>query len=66
MRDAATTLSALLLAIANGADPEAEQARVEQAGWRRKVAAVDGYDRTAVTDLAERIDRRVRELEGTP
>lgn len=63
MRDAATALSALLLAIANANGPDADQARVEQAEWRSEVAAVDGYNRSAVVDLAERIDRRIRELE---
>ncbi|MGX5769751.1 hypothetical protein ACWKWN_03255 [Microbacterium trichothecenolyticum] len=65
MRDAATTLSALLLTIANANGPDAEQARVEQGEWRREVAAVDGYDRAAVTDLAERMAQRIRELEGS-
>ncbi|MDQ7876579.1 hypothetical protein Q9R08_01175 [Microbacterium sp. QXD-8] len=65
VRDAATTLSALLLTIANDGGAVVEPARVELADWRREVAAVDGYDRAAVTDLAERIDRRIRELEGS-
>lgn len=63
MRHDATTLIALLIGVARAGGEEAEQARVELAGWRREVETVDGFERAAVTALAERIDIRVRELE---
>ncbi|KJL45005.1 hypothetical protein [Microbacterium trichothecenolyticum] len=63
MRHNATTLTALLVAVARAGDYEAEPARVELAGWRREVGAVDGFDRAAVAALTERIDLRIRELE---
>ncbi|MBW9108978.1 hypothetical protein JNB63_07330 [Microbacterium trichothecenolyticum] len=64
MRHNATALTALLIAIARAGGDEAEQARVELAEWRREVEMVDGFDRAGVIALADRIDRRIRELEG--
>lgn len=64
MRHNATTLTALLIAVAHARGDEAEQPQVELAEWRREVETVDGFDRAAVTALADRIDRRIRELEG--
>ena len=64
MRQNATTLTALLIGVARAGGDEAEQPQVEMAEWRREVETVDGFDRAAVTALGDRIDRRIRELEG--
>ena len=64
MRHNATTLTALLIGVAHAGGDEAEQAPVELTEWRREVETVDGFDRAGVIELADRIDRRIRELEG--
>ena len=64
MRHNATTLTALLIGIARTGGDEAEQARIELARWRREVETMDGFDRAAVTAVAERIALRIREVEG--
>ncbi|MGN6221406.1 MAG: hypothetical protein ACTHNQ_18055 [Microbacterium sp.] len=63
MRTAATRLTAALLSHARRTDHAAERARDELIRLREDVAAVDGYDRTAVIALKDRIQARLRELE---
>jgi hypothetical protein len=62
MRDASTTLTALLLARTPQQEPGTALADVM--ALRCEVLEVDGYDRAAVTELAARIDRRIAELAG--
>ena len=63
MREAATTLTALLVNAARSAlDPQT--ARGELAQLRRDVLAVDAYDRAAVAALASRVNVRIRQLSG--
>ena len=65
-RDAATTLTALLLQVARRDASQYGSAGVEIAHLRRDVVAVDGYDRAAVAELARHIAIRVAELSGEP
>ena len=62
MRDAATILIGQLTAAVRSGGADAATARTELAALRREISGVDAYDRAAVTALADRIDRRVREL----
>ena len=63
MRAAATRLTAVLVARARDSGSSAPRAREELSRLRSEVADVDGYDRTAVVELAGRIEARLRELE---
>ncbi|WP_341994735.1 hypothetical protein MRBLWH7_002396 [Microbacterium sp. LWH7-1.2] len=66
MRDAATFLIGQLAATGRSGSVDADAARAELTALRREVSSVDAYDRVAVSALAERIGRRVRQLAGEP
>ncbi|WP_344780370.1 hypothetical protein [Microbacterium kribbense] len=60
LRAAATSLTALLL----GSALPHDVARAEVIQLRRDLLAVDGFDRTAVDELAGRVSERIRDLAG--
>ncbi|MBW9121887.1 hypothetical protein JNB63_17455 [Microbacterium trichothecenolyticum] len=64
MREAAVTAFAELHAATQTDGPGTDAARQELVELRRDVLAVDAYDRTAVADLARRIDEVLQRLEG--
>ena len=64
MREAAVTAFAELHAATQTDAPDADAARQELVELRRDVVTVDAYDRTAVADLARRIDEVLQRLEG--
>lgn len=66
MRTAATRLTAALLSRARRTERAAERARDDLTRLLQDVAAVDGYDRTAVIALTGRIEARLRDLEDRP
>lgn len=62
MREAATTLTHLLLQSIERDPATAAEVHREVAELRREVLSADGYDRAAVIALSTRIDSRLQEL----
>ena len=62
MREAANTVIALLLRVADSAAIDDTGAVVEAAAIRQQTFHVDGYDRAAVDAFRERLEDRIVEL----
>lgn len=64
MGESALALTALLARAAISDSRMSDPVRLELAQLQHDILTVDGYDRVAVSALAERIAARIRELSG--
>lgn len=66
MREAATTLTALLTKVVRSNSDAAAEARVELEFLQSELLRVDGFDRQSVASLANSFSERIQAIRSTP